>query len=143
MTSLILNLLTIASLLFGLFFMLVGAVGLWRLPDFYSRMHAGSKCLTLGLSGMMLAAIFHLSDPRARAESPGGGESVAAHAESAGADPDLVVGVITKSILVILFQFVAAPVGAHMLSRGAHIDGAYRWKCEGRDELEDDRKTWG
>ena len=138
MTSLILNLLTIAALLFGLFFMLVGAVGLWRLPDFYSRMHAGSKCLTLGISGMMLAAVFHLSNPRARPASAGGGEEVAAAVEPR----EEVVGVITKSILVILFQFVAAPIGAHMLSRGAHLDGAYRHKCDGRDELEDDRAKW-
>ncbi len=140
--SLALNLLTVAALLFGLFFMLVGAAGLWRLPDFYSRMHAGSKCLTLGLSGMMLAAVFHLANPAAPAESAGGGEGVASAVAATTAHRDVIVGVITKSILVILFQFVAAPVGAHMLSRGAHLDGAYQWKCEGRDELEDDRKTW-
>ncbi len=40
----------------GLFFILVGTVGLIRLPDLYCRMHATSKCDTLG-TGMILVAL--------------------------------------------------------------------------------------
>ena len=32
----------------GVFFLLMGAVGLLRFPDFYTRMHAAGKCDTLG-----------------------------------------------------------------------------------------------
>ena len=32
----------------GLFFLLMGALGLFRFPDFYTRMHAAGKCDTLG-----------------------------------------------------------------------------------------------
>ena len=32
----------------GVFFMLTGAIGLIRFPDFYTRMHAAGKCDTLG-----------------------------------------------------------------------------------------------
>ena len=32
----------------GVFFLLVGAIGLLRFPDFYTRMHAAGKCDTLG-----------------------------------------------------------------------------------------------
>lgn len=42
----------------GLFFLVVGVVGLLRLPDVYNRMHAMGKCDTLGaglvLIGLML-----------------------------------------------------------------------------------------
>ena len=32
----------------GAFFLLMGAIGLLRFPDFYTRMHAAGKCDTLG-----------------------------------------------------------------------------------------------
>lgn len=32
----------------GVFFLALGAVGLIRFPDFYTRMHAAGKCDTLG-----------------------------------------------------------------------------------------------
>jgi multicomponent Na+:H+ antiporter subunit G len=40
----------------GFFFLFVGLVGLLRLPDVYTRMHAMGKCDTLG-TGMMLVAM--------------------------------------------------------------------------------------
>ena len=38
----------------GIFFMLVGSIGLIRLPEFYARSHAASKADTLGI--MLLLA---------------------------------------------------------------------------------------
>ncbi len=43
----------------GFFFLLVGVVGLLRLPDVYTRMHAMGKCDTLG-TGMMLIGLMLL-----------------------------------------------------------------------------------
>ena len=40
----------------GAFFSLVGAIGLLRMPDFYTRMHAASVTETLG-AGLMLAGL--------------------------------------------------------------------------------------
>jgi multicomponent Na+:H+ antiporter subunit G len=40
----ILSILTIALLLLGLFFFFAGTVGILRLPDFCSRLHAAGKC---------------------------------------------------------------------------------------------------
>ncbi len=40
----------------GFFFLMVGSVGLVRLPDVYNRMHAVGKCDTLG-SGLMLLGL--------------------------------------------------------------------------------------
>lgn len=37
-----------ALLCLGVFFLLTGALGLVRFPDFYARMHAAGKCDTLG-----------------------------------------------------------------------------------------------
>lgn len=43
----------------GFFFLFVGVVGLIRLPDVYTRMHAMGKCDTLG-AGMILIALMLL-----------------------------------------------------------------------------------
>ena len=52
------------SLVLGGIFCIVGAIGLLRMPDFYTRMHAASVIETLGagliLLGLMLQAGFTL-----------------------------------------------------------------------------------
>ncbi|WP_254537657.1 monovalent cation/H(+) antiporter subunit G [Halomarina litorea] len=84
-----------ALIVVGSFFLLVGTVGLLRLPDVYNRMHATSKATTLGAASMFLAcAVFF--GPQ--------GESLTA-----------VVGIV--------FLFLTAPTGAHMISRSAQKMG--------------------
>jgi multicomponent K+:H+ antiporter subunit G len=46
-------------LLIGSCFLLVGSFGLVRLPDFFMRLHGPTKATTLGVGGMLLAAIVH------------------------------------------------------------------------------------
>jgi multicomponent Na+:H+ antiporter subunit G len=41
----------------GSFFLLVGAIGLVRMPDFYTRVHAGSVTDTLGAGLLLLGLI--------------------------------------------------------------------------------------
>lgn len=41
-------------LLAGAAFVLIGCLGLWRLPDFYTRLHAAGITDTLGLSLMLI-----------------------------------------------------------------------------------------
>lgn len=43
----------------GLFFLLVGSIGLIRLPDFYSRSHATGKADTLGILLIIIGLIFY------------------------------------------------------------------------------------
>lgn len=124
----VLNLLTTISLIGGLFFMLVGALGVLRFPDVYLRMIAASKCITLGITGMLLAAVFHFI-----AIGTGLPSEVDANETPASA-----VAASTKAILVILFQFIAAPVATFMLARSAHIDRVEKWKGTLSDELEVD-----
>ena len=84
----------------GLFFMAVTAIGLIRLPDFYSRAHASSKTETLGL-GLLLGGL----------------------ALHEGATL-----VSLKMVLGLLFIFIANPVAAHVLSRSALQVGIMPWK---------------
>jgi multicomponent Na+:H+ antiporter subunit G len=80
----------------GLFFMLIAAVGLIRMPDLFTRMHAATKASTLGISGIALAVIVYFAD----------------------------FTVATRALLIILFFFLTAPVGAHSLGRAAYMTGA-------------------
>ncbi|MDW7671731.1 MAG: monovalent cation/H(+) antiporter subunit G [Bacillota bacterium] len=43
----------------GSFFFLVGTIGLIRLPDAFSRMHATTKCDTLGAGLILMGLILH------------------------------------------------------------------------------------
>ena len=110
------DLLTVFALISGLFFMLVAALGLVRMPDFYHRTHAATKGATLGTVSLLLAATLFLSSH-----------------EHVGA-----INIITKAMLVIMFTFIANPVGAHLLSKAAHLDGSAKWQRTLGDELEAD-----
>lgn len=84
----IVTLLTFLFAVAGLFFMLVAAIGTYRLRDLYSRMHAATKASTLGITGLAIAAAFSLGDSTAT----------------------------TRLILIILFFFITAPIGAYALA---------------------------
>ncbi|HCA5018541.1 TPA: Na+/H+ antiporter subunit G [Acinetobacter baumannii] len=44
-------------LVFGAFFMLVGSIGMARLPDLFMRLHAPTKSSTLGLGSFLIASM--------------------------------------------------------------------------------------
>ncbi|RSP28449.1 Na+/H+ antiporter subunit G [Acinetobacter baumannii] len=44
-------------LVFGAFFMLVGSIGMVRLPDLFMRLHAPTKSSTLGLGSFLIASM--------------------------------------------------------------------------------------
>lgn len=46
----------VAALLFGLFFCAVGVIGVTRMPDSLTRLHASGKVATLGLFGLLLGS---------------------------------------------------------------------------------------
>ena len=56
MIALVLDVLSGMLLLGGAIFLLVGAIGVLRFPDFYSRLHAVSVCDTLG-AGLVLVGL--------------------------------------------------------------------------------------
>lgn len=112
MLNLLLDILVIVFLLFGIFFMFVAAFGLIRLPDMYHRMHAATKGVTLGISGLMIAAALH-------------------HAQAPDAN---VIKILTEVVLVIMFQFIANPVGSHLLAKAAKLDNCPVWEGQIGDE---------
>lgn len=110
-----LDLLAALALAAGLFFMLVGPIGIHRFPDAFNRIHAASKCTTLGLSALLLAVCFHVSD-------------------------SVTVG---KAIITIIFTFVATPVGSHMIAKAAHHAHDRVWEGTLSDELAEDKADAG
>ncbi|GLK70931.1 monovalent cation/H(+) antiporter subunit G [Ancylobacter dichloromethanicus] len=44
-------------LVFGALVTLIGSVGLWRLPDFYARLHAPSLGATLGTGAILIGSM--------------------------------------------------------------------------------------
>ncbi|MFC6826151.1 monovalent cation/H(+) antiporter subunit G [Halopelagius fulvigenes] len=86
----------------GLFFGLVAAVGIIRLPDLYTRAHATSKSDTLG-SVLTLAGV----------------------AIVFGADFTAV-----KTVFLLLFMFITNPTAAHAIARAAHDQGIEPWTPE-------------
>jgi multicomponent Na+:H+ antiporter subunit G len=89
-----------ALLLVGLFFHAVAALGVARLPDFYTRLHAVSKAETLGV-------VF----------------TVSALAVAAGASL-----VSAKLALVAVFLFLANPTSTHAIARAALRTGLRPWR---------------
>jgi multicomponent Na+:H+ antiporter subunit G len=88
----------------GLAFVLAGVIGILRLPDFYTRLHATSKCDTLGLA-LMVAGVGVLTPP----------------------------SLITAKIaaVVVLVGLVNA-TAAHALGRAAHRSRLPVWQLGGR-----------
>lgn len=93
--SLWVNGLSWVCLVMGGVFCMVGAVGLLRMPDFYTRMHGASVIETLGagliLLGLLLQAGFTL--------------------------------VAVKLLMVGLLIFFASPTATHALARAAMLSG--------------------
>ncbi|MCL5051366.1 monovalent cation/H(+) antiporter subunit G [Aliidiomarina maris] len=90
-------------------FVLLAAVGILRLPDLYTRMHASTKAGALGIMLMMVA--------------------VSAHFMS--------LTVLAKAIAIILFIFMTAPVAAHAIGRAGYFVGVPVWAKTVKDELYD------
>ncbi|MFA0811656.1 monovalent cation/H(+) antiporter subunit G [Microbulbifer epialgicus] len=87
-------------LLVGSFFGFSAALGLLRMPDFYTRMSTSGKAATL-CCGLMLAgvaALFHDTQVTARA------------------------------VAAILFLLLTVPVGVHMIARAAYRVGSPMWR---------------
>jgi multicomponent Na+:H+ antiporter subunit G len=92
----------------GTFFLAVGTIGILRLPDVYNRMHATSKATTLGAASMFLAGFVYFGP----------------------------AGYGLTSLVGIVFLFITAPTGAHMISRSAQKMGVLffgdaEWPREG------------
>lgn len=104
---------TSALLALGTAFTLFAALGLVRMPDFYTRMQAMTKGTTLGVGLIMGAVALHFT----------GGPAV------------------TRALAIVLFFFATSPAGGQMLSRAAYLLGVKPHQDTHRDDLADVYKT--
>jgi len=85
-----------ALVLIGASFTLIGSIGLYKLPDFFMRLHGPTKATTLGVGAILIASVLYFSFTT---------ESASLH-----------------EILVTVFLFITAPVSAHLMAKSAlHI----------------------
>lgn len=85
--------LLIILLMVSSFFLMVGSIGLARLPDFFTRLHAPTKASTLGIGGVLIASAIYFSMKHS--------------------------GLSAHELVITLFLFITAPITAHMLGKAA------------------------
>ncbi|MEL7014249.1 MAG: monovalent cation/H(+) antiporter subunit G [Pseudomonadota bacterium] len=78
-------------ILLGSVMTLAAGVGILRLPDVFTRMHAATKVGTLGSGLILVGAALHFGD----------------------------AGIVLRCVLIIFFLLLTAPIGAHMIGRAA------------------------
>ncbi len=91
----------------GSLFMLLSAIGILRMPDLFTRMHAATKVGTVGVSGVVLALAVHMND----------------------------LQVTAPALTIVVFFLVTAPIAAHMIGRAGYHFGVPLWKGTVVDEL--------
>ncbi len=96
-------------LLVGAGLTLVAAIGMLRLPDLLSRMHAGTKPQVLGLLMALLGLGLQLRQLQ-------------------------VVGIL---LIVSLFQLITSPIATHMVGRASYRGGHMRSDLLIMDEISD------
>ena len=99
-----LNIVTYMFIGIGLFFNLVGVVGLHRFPDMYTKLHAATKCTTFGSIFLIIAVIMQAAGIWAQG---GASESV----------------MVIRAVLVLVALLITNATGAHAIARAAHRSG--------------------
>ncbi|MBX3001119.1 MAG: monovalent cation/H(+) antiporter subunit G [Caldilineaceae bacterium] len=77
----------------GVFFMIVSAIGIFRLPDVLTRMHAFGKAATLGIIGVLLSVGVYFSEEH---------------------------GIFFRMIFLVLLFFITSPIAATAMGRAAY-----------------------
>lgn len=100
-------------LLIGGFFVLVGSIGLVKMPDFFMRLHGPTKATTLGMASLLIAAMIFFSSTHE--------------------------GISAKEILISLFLLITAPISGYMMIKSAiHHKLESIERTKGKDNIEDD-----
>jgi multicomponent Na+:H+ antiporter subunit G len=88
-----------ALLVIGAAFMFLGALGLLRMPDVYTRIQAGTKAVTLGSIAILLGIAVHQP------------------------------GWWPKLLLIGLFILLTSPLGSSTIARATHLSGLEPWQA--------------
>ena len=111
----VLAVLTWALLLSGAFFLVTGALGMVRLPDVFTRMHAAGMADTMG-AGLILAGMCVYSG----------------------------VNLVTVRLLLVLaFVWFTSPIATHALAKAALSAGTEPYTVAGRDADDDGAEGQG
>ena len=96
-----------AFLLFGAALMLLAAIGMVRLPDLPTRMHATTKSGALGTSLIMIAVALTFMKPE----------------------------ITARAVAIISFIILTSPVAAHVIGRAGYFVGVPLWEGTVKDDL--------
>ncbi|SFB92192.1 Na+/H+ antiporter subunit G [Pseudoalteromonas denitrificans] len=100
-------------LLIGGAFILIGSIGLNKMPDFFMRLHGPTKATTLGMAAVLIAAMVYFSFTQN--------------------------GISVKEILISVFLLITAPISGYMLIKAAiHHKLEAKKGTKGLDNIEDD-----
>ena len=110
------EILTSGLLLLGAFLMLLSGIGIIRMPDLLTRMHATSKAGALGI-GLMACGymVFYIDQ----------------------------TSLVVRALAMIAFVIVTAPIAAHVLARAGYFVGIELWEGTIKDVIKEryDLKT--
>ncbi|MDV6250448.1 monovalent cation/H(+) antiporter subunit G [Vibrio sp. EA2] len=84
----------------GTLFFLIASLGIVRMPDLYTRMHAATKAGTVGVASLLLAVAIAIPDAT----------------------------VISRAVGTMLFIFLTASVAAHLLGKAMRKSGYRMWR---------------
>lgn len=83
----------IILMVIGALFLFLGALGIFRMPDVYNRLQAGTKATTLGAMSLILGAGFYNTD------------------------------FLAKAIILVVFVALTNPISSSVLARASHRAG--------------------
>ncbi|EKO3791823.1 monovalent cation/H(+) antiporter subunit G [Vibrio metschnikovii] len=106
MTDLIIAIL----ILIGSFLMLLAGIGINRMPDLLTRMHATTKAGALGVGLMVVAfAVVNWGD----------------------------MAFVVRALAVVVFVILTAPIAAHVLARASYFVGVPQWDGVVKDVIKE------
>ncbi len=108
MIQLVMDILSWPLLMAGSAFVLIGAFGIWRLPDFYSRLHPAGLTDTMGAGLILLGLLLQ--------------------AEAAM--------VAIKLLIIAVFLLFTSPTTGHATARAALAAGLRIWQAPGHGKAD-------
>jgi multicomponent Na+:H+ antiporter subunit G len=103
------NIILSAALLLGAALMLLAAIGITRLPDLPTRMHATTKSGALGTSLIMIAVALTFME----------------------------AAISARVLAIISFIILTSPVAAHVIGRAGYFVGVPLWEGTIKDALKE------
>lgn len=100
-------------LILGSLVILLAGLGVVKMPDIYLRMSATTKAATLGISIILISTGVHFGTTE----------------------------IISRTILIVLFLMITAPVASHLLGRAAYLNKLPLWEKTVIDDLGDSLKN--